>query len=162
MQWSKLKKRVEHRFSPKVGRRVSVHFTTYRRPFLIRHGRGWVALDKEEILTASVDEYDRGVTRHGGTAGDEYFALEPTLASEGYFSESSFLESLHRFLSSSIEDSLASTNVLIRGLAILDSRVGKRRLLTFEPNGEHPFVSRLMRLRFETDQVLAKLKAPSN
>jgi hypothetical protein len=156
MQWSKLKKRVERRFSPQVGKRVQVHFTTYRRPWLGKYGRGWVALDKEEILTASEEQYGRGVMKHGGAAGDHYFKLEPILASEGFFSESSFLRSLHESLSVGISDALESPNVLIRGIATLDSRVGQRRLSTLTPENEHPVVARLINLRLQAVSIKAK------
>jgi hypothetical protein len=49
MQWSQLKKRIEERLAKSVRSRVVLGSTTYRHSHDME-GRGWIAIDKQEIL----------------------------------------------------------------------------------------------------------------
>ena len=61
---------------------------------------------------------------HGGTLND------------GCFDNSFFYEAFHEFDNQSIEKSLVSENPLVRIFALLDRRLGKRRLLALEESME--------------------------
>lgn len=51
-----------------------------------------------------------------------------------------------------IEDALTSPSTVVRGLALLDGRTGKRRLLAFDPDAlAHPLERTLFALRLRAD-----------
>ena len=62
-------------------------------------------------------------------------AHEGTL-NDGCFDNGFFYEAFHEFDNQSIEKSLVSKNPLVRILALLDRRLGKRRLLALEESME--------------------------
>ncbi|MBE5961171.1 MAG: hypothetical protein E7256_07265 [Lachnospiraceae bacterium] len=64
-----------------------------------------------------------------------------------------FADAANRFLSTSIEESLASNEILLNILAIVDRRVGKSRLrkMKEQMNGKHPIVQYFYALRCETE-----------
>jgi hypothetical protein len=59
-------------------------------------------------------------------------------------------------VSSSLEDALASPSPFIRALALLDRRVGKRRLRLMEVENEHPIVRELFALRWTAEENMAR------
>ena len=59
------------------------------------------------------------------------YALE-----QGTFDQKVFYEAFHEFDNQSIEKSLTSENPLVRVFALLDRRLGKRRLLVLEESME--------------------------
>jgi len=58
-------------------------------------------------------------------------------------------------LSLTVEEMLGHNNPVIRALAIIDARYGKRRLATFDPITEHQLVQRLYNLRCEAEGIAA-------
>ena len=56
--------------------------------------------------------------------------------SDGCFDNGFFYKAFHEFDNQSIEKSLASENPLVRIFALLDRRLGKRRLLALEKSME--------------------------
>ena len=56
-------------------------------------------------------------------------------------------------LSLSIESMLKHRSPIIRGLAVLDRRFGKRRLIAFDIETEHPFVRLLFEFRCTIEGV---------
>jgi len=71
------------------------------------------------------------------------------------FSQYDFLEAAVRFLNSSIEESLNSDNSIVKALALIDRRVGKRTLNTLKEsiNDESELVRYFYRLRCEAEQI---------
>jgi hypothetical protein len=49
----------------------------------------------------------------------------------------------------SIDDGMASENTVIRALAVLDKRLGRRRLAMLDPSLETPLVATLLRFRLQ-------------
>ena len=86
-------------------------------------GRGWVTVDGEEVLSVSSAE------------------------------RQAFYEVLRDYPDTSIENALVSPNEVARGLAMIDRRLGKRRLSAFDISAEHPFVQCLYRLRCQTEGI---------
>lgn len=71
------------------------------------------------------------------------------------------VEELQAFLSMPIEAALDSDRPILRALAVVDARVGKRRLRELAQKPEHPFVRRLLDLRLEAE-TLSSLRPLSN
>lgn len=60
---------------------------------------------------------------------ENYAYMDDTALKLGIFSEHAFYRAFEEFDNQSIEDSLNSENMIVRIFAILDRRVGKRRLI---------------------------------
>jgi hypothetical protein len=73
-------------------------------------------------------------------------------ASEGRFTQLTFYSSLYEYLNLPIESALSSPNVLIRALALIDRRLGRRRFeaLSLAP-GEHDLVRLFYSLRTDAE-----------
>jgi len=71
------------------------------------------------------------------------------------FSEHDFLEAAEQFLNSPIEESLASDNPIVKALAIIDRRVGKRTLnmLRESIKDESELVQYFYQLRCEAERI---------
>src|SRR5258708_888727 len=107
MKWSKMRVRLRELLAPSLRDRVDFHLTTHR------HGssgaRTWITFDGEVLTTVA-----RSFFRWGQLDG---------LPPEGDLSDS-----LYWYLDVSFERVLASPNQFARGVAMLDRRLGKRRL----------------------------------
>lgn len=153
MIWSKLKKRVESFFAPEAKGRIELRATRYHD--VDRTGRGYITIDGQEIINmAHYTFWKEERPRIDAIAGSLNLSpaeaqgiADAELHAEGIFSLDGFYSSLEQYLDSSIEDSLASSNVLIRALAMIDNRVGKRRLSTIDVSKEHPMVRRFYEIR---------------
>lgn len=86
-------------------------------------GRGWVTVDGEEILNIPSEERQQ------------------------------FYEALRDYPDSDIEKALGAADVVVRGLAMIDRRVGKRRLQRMDISNDAPFVQFLYRLRCEVENI---------
>ena len=71
------------------------------------------------------------------------------------FAQYDFLEAVERFLNSPIEESLKSDNSIVKTLALIDRRVGKRTLNTLKESikDEGELVRYFYRLRCEAEQI---------
>jgi hypothetical protein len=173
MQWSKLKKRVESRFAPSMAGRVELRTTNYRTAH-DWEGRGWITIDKEEVHNFCTLKYwvernalllgiraANGATdrRDPAQRADYYHAYEQAdaiLEQRGILSQGWFENSLQEYLSLTIDEALAAENFLHRALAVIDRRLGKRRLKTLQLSpSERSLVVRFLELR-----RAAELRAP--
>ncbi len=138
MSWSGIRKQVREKFAPSLQKRLDVHITSYHRDDRApgvdhRHlGRGWVTLDGKEILGCSGK-----AAPSGGMGGDRQELYEAVV----------------EYLRLSIDSALTSESFIIRGLAMADGRLGKRRLRSLDVTAEYPFVAELYRLRCEVERV---------
>jgi hypothetical protein len=164
MQWSKLKSSVEARFAQALGRRVSLHQARYR---YTREevGRVWLMVDGRDAASFATGtawpkvraEADRLMDERqawGSPAAYTEAAAEAEAAvrAAGVYDDANALAELEAFLSLSVEDALRAASPLLRALAVLDARVGKRRLraLAAAPD-EHPLVRTLLALRCQAE-----------
>ena len=126
MRWSQLKSQIEALRAPALKKRVGLHQARYRYT-LEQVGRIWLTIDGREV--ASFD------------ASRE-------------FVEGQALADLKRYLRLSIEDALTSDRPLVRALAVIDRRVGKRRLRSLEIGPEeHPLIREFYQLRCEAEGI---------
>ena len=159
MKWSKLKKLVEDRFAPSVKGRVAINSAAYGN---CSCGHAWLTIDK--IIVANFCTrafFNRGPTFVSLTKGfipgmipgdisnkykhqfTEYGELSRQDAFKACFS------SLHDL---SIDEALISDNPLIQSLAVLDYRVGKRRLKTIKTSQLHRLAHKLLQLRINEEE----------
>lgn len=156
MKWSQLKKRIQERIADQVRGRIDFGSTRYRRSH-DREGRGWISIDKREILDLStikfeIEEYgEYRKARRDGRPDMEKIRQE--LHEKNLFSQRDLHRSLFEYLSLSIDEIICSGNLIIRAFGMLDSRLGKRRLKSIKISGEHDLVQRLYLLRCEAEKV---------
>src|SRR5258708_11901754 len=171
MKWSRLKKLVEERLAPTVHGRISLHQARYRRT-REEVGRVWLSIDGREVISFNTNSYVAKRAALGaeiraandlrpyGDAGQHpaYLAAdaeaEASLRRSGEYDDYHAVADLVRSLSLAIEVALMDESPLLRALAILDSRVGKRRLRALlSAADEHAFVRSVVALRCEAEGV---------
>jgi hypothetical protein len=151
-RWSKLRTRLRQLMAASVERHLDVHVTLYRYT-KEEDGRVWFTWDRVEVA-----RFDDGTfwwrvlpltdeLRALG-ADDAWERAIETANAEANTDVSRFYESALRYLDLPIEDSLASSDFVVRGFAMLDRRVGKRTLASLAEGDEpNPFVRRMLALR---------------
>ena len=160
MRWSQLKLRVEANFAPRVRGRVELFQTRYRHA-ADSFGEAWMVVDgKRQYSWGDIDfiraeaagyraHYARtnsaDVTREAvWDAGRQVLDdLESRAIPMRWILEDLLVESL----SLGIERMLTHRSPILRGLAVLDHRCGKRRLAKLDGRSEHPFVRGMLELR---------------
>ena len=133
MRWSKLKQRIEAGFARELSGRVQFCTTRYRNAH-DGMGRSWITVDGEEI------------------ANMQHLAGEAACESSDSFEDGVFTAydlpiAMRQFLNMSIDDALASSNPLIRAIAVIDRRLGKRRVQLLDASAENSPVDVLIDLR---------------
>lgn len=111
MQWSKLRALFLEHLAGELRGRIDVHSAAYK-----SGGRTWISFDGEEIACVQAPGFTRQVFRHSSCA-DLHHGQTLELGNAIYV-----------VVHSSIEECLASDNPLVRAVAILDRRCGKRRI----------------------------------
>ena len=171
MKWSRLKHLLEERLAPSVEGRIALHQARYRRT-LEEVGRVWVAIDGREVISFNTNAY---VAKRASLSAEiraakdlrpygdpgqhpDYLAAdaeaEAILRRSGEYDDYHALTDLERSLSMSIDELLTDGTPLLRALAVLDGRVGKRRLRTMlETPDEHAFVRAALALRCDAEGV---------
>ena len=163
MQWSKRKKRVESFFSKAVQNRLELRSTNYRGAH-DEEGRGYITLDKKEIwsmctlsfYSIEYDRIDEIALKKAILPYEAQKIAHEELASEGKFNQYTFYDSLDEYCNNSIDQSLVSDNLLIRCLAMLDQRFGKRSLGSFDLSKESEKVVEFFRIRCECEGLQFK------
>lgn len=116
--------------------------------------------DKEINLTISDDELDAVRNETKGTVPDDRLIImarnkkiviyaKELLNAQTVLSKSDFQGTANKFLSTSIEDNLKSSDILLNVLAIVDKRTGKKRLTNMSSiiKMKHPVVQYFYNLR---------------
>ena len=109
---------------------MEFHLTSYRRSH-DEADKVWITIDGETVLKMKHYPYQRAEFE-AYWCGLEYTAARSLLCELGFFRPQDFGNAMRTYLDLSIDDALASTNPLIKAFAIIDRRVGKRRLLKLE------------------------------
>ena len=135
MKWSKLKQTIESGLAIDVADRICFHSTRYRNAH-DGMGRSWITVDDVEI----------GSMQHlSGPAASE----DPDRLDNGVFTAYYLPLAMRQFLNMNIDDALCSENPLIRAIAVVDRRTGKRRIQLLDPMEEIFPVNSMIRLRLE-------------
>lgn len=137
--WSGMRKKLEHDYlCPALHGRIQYFATSYSKS-LDHEGRAAIRLDGVEVLRSNYYDYYQNywkryqALRQEGAGEDDpkkpfQLAYEGAL-NDGCFDQWFFYEAFRIFDNQSIEKSLVSENPLVRIFALLDRRLGKRRLL---------------------------------
>jgi hypothetical protein len=158
MVWSKLKKQIESGFADELKGKVQIYLTTYAnsKSFM---GRGWITYNGVELSNFSNNEafvihgsYSNvlcdkspGPPTHQPINNED--RAEGNLVEKGEFSKYDFGDSCWDFINMNVKDAQMSINPLLRTLAVLDKRTGKRSLSTLDETESHPLVKYLIALR---------------
>lgn len=124
MRWSGIKAKLENDYLADSLRGHIRYFATTYRESHDREGRAAILFDGKEIL--------RGAYYNRYAPLWEYKDIDGTALREGVFDQRTFYEAFGEYDNQSIETSLQSENLLVRIFALLDRRVGKRRLLAMK------------------------------
>jgi hypothetical protein len=146
MRWSKVRSLVEARWPAAVRARLSLHSAAYGN---CSCGRAWFTLDGVEI--ANFCTRASGNLRAGRAPSEaslEKFAAMPV--GYGEFSRQDAYQACWAYLHDlSLPAALADADPLVQSLAVLDARVGRRRLAELDPERLHPLARRLLEVRLE-------------
>jgi hypothetical protein len=143
MKWSKLKSLVEARFAPTLAKRIAIHSTRYGN---CTCGRAWLTIDGQEIANFC--------TRAHSNVQMGRFEHQPPPAGYGELSRQDAYQACWAFVHDlSIDQALGDIDPLVQSLAVLDGRVGKRRLQTIDWSSLHPLAQRLFRVRLESEKM---------
>lgn len=133
--WSGIRKKLESEYLAKsLQGHIQYYATTYSRSH-DHEGRAAIRYDGKEIIKGC---YWYNWTKAGQFPKDEKYErrmreenafMDDTALKLGVFDQRSFYAAFQEFDQQSIEKSLKSENLIIRIFAVLDRRVGKRRLL---------------------------------
>ena len=144
--WSGIRNKLEQDYLCPALRGHIQYFATSYSKSADHEGRAAIRLDGVEVLRSNYYAYEQNywnryqALRREGIGQDDRtapfrLAHEGTL-NDGCFDNGFFYEAFHEFDNQSIEKSLVSKNPLVRILALLDRRLGKRRLLALEESME--------------------------
>lgn len=145
MRWSKLEQLVEARFATSVAGRVAIFSTRYGE---CTCGRAWVTVDGEEVANFCM----RAAFNFelGRTAGRELPAGYGELSrQDAYKACWAYLHDL------SIDQAIEDSDPLVQSLAVLDARLGRRRLGSLPVHALHPLAQRMLALRREAESRTA-------
>src|SRR5262249_43922664 len=134
MQWSKVRKRFDELVAPSLRGRVQVHVTAYGQTHGFDLGRGWITIDGEEVVSVQVPSF---YTEHMNFDVD-------TL---------DFGRAVGAYVELSISAARSSPDPLLRGLAFLDKRLGKRSLMSVDRGRLHPFEMTLWAARCRAEGI---------
>lgn len=178
LQWSKTKSTLESFLCDKLKGRIKIFATVYRKSH-DGPARVWMTLDKKEIVNASDVTYavrheelykqlkqdqnvkeipyhsDWGVMFHSKERQELVKAsheAEEIMKNQNVFNSYHLYSAFMDYCSLSIEQALNSENVMIRAYAMLDRRVGKRRLKELTLNeATHPLIVDFYYIRCEVE-----------
>jgi len=164
MRWSKLRQRIESGIAPSLAGRIQFMVTRYRHAH-DAEGRWAVVVDGEEIgglgcivadqeqhqlMSAAATEMDVSMAE-AQSVGDE------ALCARARHTVPMFCGALFEYTNMSLESALGSSDAVLRSLAILDARLGKRRLQTIRLSEEAPDLERAcLRVRLQAEGITAQ------
>jgi hypothetical protein len=151
MKWSKLKSRVKDFICPELRGRIDFHVTSYRESH-DEADKVWITVDGQRVFSCKHYPYERAATAafYRGLRGQE---LKESLREKEIHSPKDFGDAMRRYMDMPIGEALQSSDPLIKALAIVDRRVGKRTLGVLEiSDSEHSLVRAFYSLRLARTQ----------
>ncbi|MBQ8195583.1 MAG: hypothetical protein IJZ47_09470 [Oscillospiraceae bacterium] len=164
--WSGIRAKLENDYlAPSLRGRIQYFATTYSK-CPDHEGRAAVRLDGEEILKSSYFEKMIAHSREfhklyegtGKSYGECWMQAFDEAVNAGEFDQRVFYRAFEEYDNQSIEQSLESTCPIVRLFAILDRRVGKRRLIKLREriSDELDWLKPFYLLRFEAEGISYK------
>jgi len=150
-----LKSEVESRFCDSMKKRVAINSTAYG---ACSCGHAWITLDKVLIANFCTRAYynnlyheKRGEVEEIREKNKKYENLENTY---GELSRQDVYQSCWEYIHDlSIEQALLSDDPLIQSLAMIDKRLGKRKVKEIDMSLLHPLAVRLLKERIEAEKT---------
>lgn len=159
MRWSQLKKQLHDRIAKSVVASIDLNQTRYRHSH-DEEGEFWISFQGSRIFSTGSLSYLSSLAAltaknraDGSTPAQAYELAWPVMDASGLFLLEQMNKDLFCSLSLTVEEMLDHNNPVVRGLAIIDARYGKRRLAMLNPITEHHLVQRLHHLRCEAEGV---------
>lgn len=159
--WSSIRRKLEKEYlALSLRGRIQYFVTRYKRSH-DQEGRAAILIDGEEVLRGNYynkffksDLFPRD-EKYFNRIRNEYSYMDEVALELGCFDQRSFYSAFKEFDNQSIEDSLKSDNLLVRIFAVLDRRIGKRRLLKMRDEIEkEPVIFQLFfKLRTDAEQI---------
>ena len=141
--WSGIRKKLESEYlAESLKGHISYFATSYSRSH-DHEGRAAIRYNCKEIIKGCYyhnwtkaasfpkdEKYERRIS-------EEFAFMDDTAIKLGVFDQICFYEAFKEFDNQSIEKSLCSENLLVRIFAVLDRRVGKRKLISMKETIEN-------------------------
>lgn len=156
MRWSRLKKRLETNLCEDLVGRLRFHMTIYRATHP-DEGRAWITLDgrvifsactlkawrREHVIAVEALGLPEASASHGESMNlPDYdptrVRVEASRRAEGLLTCYEFTGGARTFLDVPFAEALASADPVVRGLAVVDRRFGRRRLEAFDAPAAAP------------------------
>lgn len=155
MRWSRLKLLAEERLAKGLKGRITFNSARYGN---CTCGRFWISVDGVELANLCTRAYYNRTEHEQKGASEESLRKFSKMPVEyGEFSRQQAYEAIWEFVHDlSIEDALASPNPLHQMFAVIDSRLGKRRLDAIDPDALHPLARALLLFRLGHDEANSK------
>ena len=141
--WSGIRKRMESEYLAKSLRGHISYFATSYSKSPDHEGRAAIRYDGKEVIKGGYyqnwtkaesfpkdEKYERRMS-------EEFAFMDDTAIKLGVFDQTCFYKAFKEFDNQSIEKSLYSENMLVRIFAVLDRRVGKRKLISMKESIEN-------------------------
>ncbi len=144
MIWSKKIRLFRDRLAESLRGRLEIQTAAYRQAYEER-GRTWITFAREEVLSFCDFVHENEWRKHHDLAA---------VAKAGIYSRQDFGSAFGRYLQLDIDDALASGDPLILALAVVDRRVGKRRLRLLAENHPAEPAQTLLRLRMQAEGIV--------
>ena len=164
MSWSGIRKRLEQEFLAESLRgRIQYYAVSYSK-CSDHEGRAAVRFDGREILKGNYFDYEKTAYLHERelqkeapelSRSERWKTARQATLRDGCFDQRDFYSAFREFETQSVEDSLDSENAIVRMFAILDRRVGKRRLKALAERipDEPEWLQRFYLIRFEAEDI---------
>ena len=136
--WSGIRKRMESEYLAESLRGHISYFATSYSKSPDHEGRAAIRYDGKEVIKGGYyqnwtksesfpkdEKYERRMSQ-------EFAYMDDTAIKLGVFDQTCFYRAFDEFDNQSIEKSLCSENLLVRIFAVLDRRVGKRKLISMK------------------------------
>lgn len=141
--WSGIRKRMESEYLAESLRGHISYFATSYSKSPDHEGRAAIRYDGKEVIKGGYyqnwtksesfpkdEKYERRMSQ-------EFAYMDDTAIKLGVFDQTCFYKAFKEFDNQSIEKSLYSENMLVRIFAVLDRRVGKRKLISMKESIEN-------------------------
>lgn len=146
--WSGIRKKLEQDYLAESLKGHIQYFATTYRESHDQEGRAAILFDGEEILRGAFLFKDFFSERNPHN-------MDEIALTTGGFDQTDFYCAFDEFDNQSIEKSLESENLIVKIIALLDRRVGKRRLLKMKENisKEPEVIQRFYSIRTEAEGI---------
>lgn len=157
MIWSQLRKHIRSLICEDLRDRVNFHRAVYRKSHDDDYDHAYITLDGKKVFELSFGAWLNALGETTQAVKAEHpreswlknnIRAHAIMEKNGVKNASFLGDSLHRYLETPLEESSQSDNALIRALAMIDRRTGRRSLakVTLAPD-EDPLVRTLFELR---------------